>query len=502
MSKKPLILLTGATGYIGGRLLRVLQENGYPVRCMTRRPEALAHKKDDLTEVVYGDPLKRESLESGIFKNIAVAFYFVHSLGSKESFLSQDRIAAENFSEVAKAHGVQRIVYLGGLANPDEQLSDHLKSRLEVGDFLRKSGIQVIEFRASIILGSGSLSFEMIRALVERLPVMIIPKWIRVQAQPIGINDVLAYLVAAIEQDGTRNQIYEIGGANRMSYLGIMKEYARQRGLKRLMIPVPVLSPRISSLWLGLVTPLYARVGKKLVDSIRHPTIVRDKSALQEFNIRPGGVKNAITAALCNEERDFAETRWSDAFSASGSIPRDWKGVRFGNRIVDARKIHVNTSPEQAFAPIRKIGGETGWYYANWLWHVRGFLDLLVGGVGMRRGRHNPENFRIGDAVDFWRVQDYAPNERLSLVAEMKLPARAWLSWEVEPAEQGAFIYQTVVYDPIGLPGILYWYLVLPLHHFIFSGMLRNIAKAAGSNNAEIFPIQNVEVRQSVLGNQ
>ncbi|UCE06544.1 MAG: NAD(P)H-binding protein, partial [bacterium] len=324
---KPNILLTGATGYIGGRLLRVLKEKEYQVRCMTRRPEALRHQEDERIEIVYGDPLKRESLEQGdVFKDIDVAFYFVHSLGSKESFLVQDRLAAQNFSEIAKANGVKRIIYLGGLADPDEKLSDHLKSRLETGDYLRISGIQVIEFRASIILGSGSLSFEMIRALVERLPIMIIPRWVRMAAQPIAIEDVVAYLMAAIDMKTDQNEIFEIGGANKMSYQGIMREYARQRGLRRLMIPVPVLTPKLSSLWLGLVTPLYARVGKKLVDSIKHPTIVRDRRALKIFNIKPKSVKNAIAQALCNEEREFAETKWSDALSAAGNVPRDWGG--------------------------------------------------------------------------------------------------------------------------------------------------------------------------------
>ncbi|MEE4311400.1 MAG: SDR family oxidoreductase [candidate division KSB1 bacterium] len=478
---KKRILLTGATGYIGGRLLRKLKEEDYYVRCMTRRPQALDHQLDDRTTVVYGDPLKRDSLENGnVFKDIDVAFYFVHSLGSKESFLTQDRIAAQNFSEVARANGVQRIVYLGGLANPDTELSDHLKSRLEVGDFLRSSGIQVIDFRASIILGSGSLSFEMIRALVERLPVMIIPAWVRMKAQPIAIEDVMSFLMAAIDLKSEKNEVFEIGGANKMSYQGIMREYARQRGLKRLMIPVPVLTPWLSSLWLGLVTPLYARIGKKLVDSIKHPTVVRDKRALEVFGIQPKSVKHAITQALCNEEKEFAETKWSDALSAAGNAPRDWGGVRFGNRIIDARERRVNVPPSKAFEPIRKIGGDSGWYYANWLWDLRGFFDLLIGGVGVRRGRRDPEHAYLGDAIDFWRVQACEPDKRLRLLAEMKLPARAWLTFDVEPDDAGgSIIHQTVEYDPIGLWGILYWYLVYPLHAFIFPGMIRNIAKAA-----------------------
>lgn len=484
MSRKPRILLTGATGYIGGRLLRVLVEKGYQVRCMARRPEALKQQADEWVEIVYGDPLKKELLEQeSVFKDIDIAFYFVHSLGSKDSFLVQDRLAAQNFSEVARANKVKRIIYLGGLADPDDKLSDHLRSRIEVGDYLRISGIQVLEFRASIILGSGSLSFEMIRALVERLPVMIIPRWVRVAAQPIAIEDVIAYLMAAIDLKTDQNEIFEIGGADKMSYQDIMKEYARQRGLKRLMIPVPVLTSKLSSLWLGLVTPIYARVGRKLVDSIKHPTVVRDRRALEVFDIRPRSVKNAISQALRHEEREFAETRWSDALSAAGNMPKDWGGVRFGNRIIDTRQVQVNVPPEKAFEPIRRIGGAAGWYYANWLWTLRGFLDLLIGGVGVRRGRRDPEHAYVGDAIDFWRVQAYEPNKRLRLLAEMKLPARAWLTFDIVPDQSGgSIIHQTIEYDPIGLWGLVYWYLVYPLHLFIFPGMIRNIARIVEKN--------------------
>ena len=479
MSKQQNILLTGATGYIGGRLLRVLRQNGYTVRCMTRRPEALKHLDDGSTEAVYGDALDRPSL-AGVFKDIDCAFYFIHSLGSKEGFVRQDQIAAQNFSECALEQGVKRIIYLGGLANPDEDLSDHLKSRLEVGEFLRKSGIQVIDFRASIILGSGSLSFEMIRTLVEKLPVMIIPKWVMVEAQPIAINDVLSYLLAAITLETGENKVYEIGGANTVSYMGIMKEYARQRNLKRLMIRVPVLSLRLSSYWLGLVTPLYARIGKKLIDSVRHPTVVRDPSALHDFSIRPRSVEKAIQDALSYEEQEFAETRWSDALSSSGRAPRTWGGVKFGNRIIESRMETVTVSPARAFIPIRRIGGDTGWYYANWLWKMRGFLDLIVGGVGLRRGRKSPDSINVGDALDFWRVELYEPDKRLRLLAEMKLPARAWIELEVKPVgDDFSEIHLTVIYDPIGLWGLLYWYALYPFHYFIFSRMVRNIAKQA-----------------------
>ncbi|MBD3287883.1 DUF2867 domain-containing protein [candidate division KSB1 bacterium] len=477
MSTKPSILLTGATGYIGGRLLRVLQKHGYSVRCMSRRIDALKHKLDQNTTTVYGDPLKKETL-TDVFDGIDVAFYFIHSLGSKQSFVRLDRIAAENFSNAAKAANVKRIIYLGGLANPEEELSDHLRSRLEVADYLRQSGIQVIEFRASIIIGSGSLSYEMIRALVERLPVMTTPKWVSMNAQPIAISDVLDYLVQSIEIDSSENMIFEIGGSEIVSYRDLMNEYARQRGLRRLMIPVPVLTPRLSSYWLGLVTPLYARIGKKLIDSIRHSTIIQDTSAREYFNIKPKNVRQSIADALCYEDQEFAETRWSDALSSAG-IPRKWTGVRVGNRLVDSRTAEVNVPPEKAFQPIEKIGGDTGWYYANWLWQLRGFLDLLVGGVGMRRGRRDPNTLHVGDAVDFWRVEAIEKNRRLRLQAEMKLPARAWLEFEIEPdGSNGSVIRQTAHYDPVGLFGLVYWYSIYPIHGAIFSGLLKGIVRA------------------------
>lgn len=483
MSKKYNILLTGATGYIGGRLLRVLKKNGFHVSCLTRRPDALKHLENTTTKIIYGDALARQSLNE-VFNGIDVAFYFIHSLGSKEGFIRQDQIAAQNFSECAHENGVKRIIYLGGLANPDENLSDHLQSRLEVGDYLRKSGIQVIEFRASIILGSGSLSFEMIRTLVEKLPIMIIPKWVRVKAQPIAINDVLSYLMESINIQTDENKIYEIGGSKKVSYMDIMKEYARQRNLKRLMIPVPVLSLKLSSYWLGLVTPLYARIGKKLIESVRYPTIIRDKAALQDFSIRPKSVKNAIKEALCYEDQEFAETRWSDALSSSGNVPRNWGGIKFGNRIIESRMKKVNVPPERAFLPIRRIGGESGWYYANWLWKLRGFLDLILGGVGLRRGRKSQDSMNVGEPLDFWRVEIFEPDKRLRLLAEMKLPARAWLEFEVKPTVEGnSEIHQTVIYDPIGLWGLLYWYLLYPFHYFIFSGMIRKIAKKCSRVN-------------------
>lgn len=471
-----IILVTGATGYVGGRLWRRLEANGKRVRCMVRRQSVLASRVGLATQVVEADVLKPETLATAL-EGVEMAYYLVHSMGSGGDFEAQDRKAAKNFGDAARRAGVQRIIYLGGLGRGPE-LSPHLKSRHEVGQVLRESGVPVLEFRASIVIGSGSLSFEMVRALVERLPVMITPRWVEVEAQPIALDDLIEYLVAALDVPLAESRMFEIGGADRVSYGDLMREYARQRGLRRVMIRVPFLTPWLSSLWLGLVTPLHARVGRKLVESIKHPTVVHDTTALEVFPVQPLGVSEAIAAAIRNEDREFAETNWYNAFS-SGGEGRNWAGVRFRNRFVDSRTREVDVGPAEAFAPIRRIGGNTGWYAYNWLWRLRGFLDLLVGGVGMRRGRPMPEELRVGDALDFWRVEAYEPNRLLRLSAEMKLPGRAWLEFEVEPREGGATIRQTAVFDPVGLFGLAYWYLVYPLHRLVFSRMLENIARAA-----------------------
>lgn len=471
-----LVLLTGATGYVGGRLLRVLERGGRRVRCLARRPEALAGTVAAGTEVVPGDVLDPASLGAAM-RGVDAAYYFVHSMGSRSSFEREDRVAAENFGRAAKAGGVRRIVYLGGLG-AGESLSAHLKSRQETGDVLRASGVPVTEFRASIVIGSGSLSFEMIRALAERLPVMIAPKWVATEAQPIAIEDLLAYLVAALGRPDGETRVFEIGGEDAASYGDLLREYARQRGLRRLIVPVPILTPRLSSLWLGLVTPLYARVGRKIVESLRNPTIVRDRSALAEFPaIRPMGYRAAIARALVNEDREFAETRWSDALS-SGSEPRSWGGARFGSRLVDSRTARVAAPPERAFAPIQRIGGESGWYACDFLWRFRGFVDLLSGGVGLRRGRRHPVRLVPGDPLDFWRVEAIEPPRRLKLAAEMRLPGRAWLEFEVTPdGAGGSVVRQTASFDPRGLFGLVYWYALWPLHQMVFGGMLRALVR-------------------------
>jgi len=476
-SKPRRVLLTGATGYVGGRLLAGLEHRGEAVRCLARRPEHLKPRVGPDTELVAGDVLEADSLGEAM-RGIDVAYYMIHALGTGDDFAATEHRGAHNFAEAAKAAGVKRIVYLGGLSD-NADLSPHLASRREVGRILRDSGVPTIEFRASIIIGSGSVSFELVRALSRKLPVMIVPRWGYTLSQPIAIEDVIDYLVAALDCDLADSRVYEIGGPDRVRYVDLLNEYARQRGLRRLMIRVPVLTPRLSSLWLALVTPVYARIGRKLIDSTATPSVVRDDAAARDFDIKPRGVAEAIARALAFEDRQFAATRWSDALSAAGPM-RPFGGRTFGSRLVDSRVAHVEAPPGQAFAPVRRIGGNAGWYFGNWLWKIRGVIDALVGGVGLRRGRRDPEHPTPGDVLDFWRVEAYEPDRLLRLRAEMRLPGRAWLQFELTPTERGGSeIRQTAMFDPQGLAGLVYWYALWPLHQLVFAGMLRRITERA-----------------------
>ncbi len=477
-----MILITGATGYVGGRLISLVEKMPGRLRCAVRNPDIMNGRVAETTQVVRFDVLDLASVRPAL-KDVHTAFYLIHSMGSASDFQENDRIGASNFATAAREQGLKRIVYLGGLGDSNESLSDHLSSRHEVGDILRTSGAEVIEFRASIIIGSGSLSFELVRALVGKLPVMIWPKWVSTKASPIAVEDVLSYMTAILNKPLGGSRIYEIGSAPPVSYGEIMKEYARQRNVTRFTVRVPWLSPRLSSLWLGLVTPVYARIGAKLILSLENPTVVTDTSALSDFEIVPRSLSESISRALSNEDHEFAETRWSDALSSSGPL-KGWGGMRFGNRLVDSRVQSVPVSAEQAFRPILNIGGKRGWYYANWLWRIRGFIDTLAGGVGLRRGRKSPNTLMVGDTLDFWRVEKFEDNHILRLHAEMKLPGRAWLEFEVNPInESESEIRQTAEFDPAGLFGRLYWFGIWPLHQLVFGGMLRSIAKHAKSTN-------------------
>lgn len=389
-------------------------------------------------------------------KGVDQAYYLVHSMASGHQFAVRDREAAATFGRVAARAGVRRIIYLGGLGEDQDSLSTHLKSRLETGEVLRASGVPIVEFRASIVVGAGSLSFEMIRALVERLPAMICPRWVDTRTQPIAIEDVLAYLRAALDLPDGRQGVFEIGGPEVVSYGEMMREYARLRGLRRLLIPVPILTPRLSGLWLGLVTPAHSRVGRALVEGLRNPTVVRSSAeTIQTFAIRPVALREAFVRAI--EEGGDAQLK------------------------IDSRLTVVDTPPAQAFAPIRRIGGTAGWYFGDALWRLRGWIDRGLGGVGLPRSRRDPDDCVVGDTIDGWRVEAYTPDRLLRLSAGLKLPGRGWLEFRVDPLDGGArsLIRQTATFDPRGVAGRLYWYGVLPLHELVFRGLLRRIAQRA-----------------------
>jgi uncharacterized protein YbjT (DUF2867 family) len=477
-ASRPLILVTGASGYIGGRLVSALHDRGERVRCMARRPDELRARVDPGVEVVPGDVLDPASLTKAL-TGVDIAFFLVHAMASRSGFELQEREGADNFARAAREAGVRRMIYLGGLGS-ERALSAHLASRQEVGRVLRESGVPTIELRSSVIIGSGSVSFELVRALVERLPVMLTPRWVSQATQPIAIEDVIAYLVASIDLALGESAVVEIGGADRVSYRDLMLEYAAQRALRRMFISVPVLTPWLSSRWLGLVTPVYARVGRKLIDGLRNETVVTSSRAAELFpQIHPRGMREAIRRALVNEDRKFASTRWSDALSSVGS-EQPWGGVREGSRLVDSRESTVAVAPAVAFRAIERIGGTTGWYYGDRLWRARGLVDLLVGGAGLRRGRRDPATLFPGDALDFWRVEAVERDRLLRLRAEMKLPGRAWLQFEVDGSDGHSVIRQTAIFEPRGLSGLMYWYALYPVHRLIFAGMLRGIERAAG----------------------
>jgi uncharacterized protein YbjT (DUF2867 family) len=476
---RPTVLLTGATGYVGGRLLRRLEAGGdHRVRCLTRRPEALAARVGDGTEVAAGDALEWASLRPAM-EGVDTVYYLIHSMDTSGGFEQLDRAAASNFANAARAAGVRRIIYLGGLGE-GHGLSAHLASRQEVGEILRSSGIPTIEFRASIVIGSGSASYEIVRALVETLPVMVTPRWVETGAQPIAIEDLIEYLLAALDTEPAESAIFEIGGADRVTYAEIIREYARQRRLRRRLLRSPLLTPKASRFFLGLITPVYGQVASALVEGLRNETVVHASAALEEFEIRPRGLRDSMHRALANEDLDFAETRWSDALPADR--PDRLAGTPFGRRMVSSRAVGVDAPVAAAFEPIRRVGGRTGWYAADWFWAVRGVLDTLRGGVGLRRGRRDSQDLRVGDTVDFWRVESLEAPRLLRLAAEMKIPGRLWLQFEVDADPHGrARIRQTTVFDPAGYVGLAYWYLWSPVHQLIFGRMLRGIARAVSA---------------------
>ena len=490
MPNAPLCLVTGATGYVGGRLVPELLDAGLRVRCLTRSRDRLRDQPwIDQVEVAEADARDAYAIKDAL-DGVDVAYYLIHSMNGGPRFEQQDRAAATAFGDAVNEAGVRRLVYLGGLAAPGCDLSPHMRSRAEVGRILLDSGVPTINLRAGVILGSGSVSFEMLRYLTERLPAMITPRWVDNRVQAIAIRDVLRYLVGCADLPPDVHGEFDIGGPDILTYREMMRRYAKIANLgRRLIVPVPVLSPSLSSHWVGLVTPVPSTLARPLVESLRHDAVCRDHAIAEHLPDPPQGLigfDEAVTLALRRVREAVVATRWS-----SGSLPGapsdplptdpDWAG---GSLYSDERR-HCSAATEQSlWRTVEGIGGTSGWYSLPAAWQLRGALDRLAGGVGLRRGRRDPNRLRVGDAVDFWRVEEIVPGRLLRLRAEMRLPGLAWLELGVEARDDGSCYTQRAIFHPHGAAGQLYWWSLKPFHGIIFGAMARNIVSTAIAREA------------------
>lgn len=479
-----LCLVTGATGYIGGRLIVELLAHGYRVRVLARNSSRLKnHPWINQVEVFEGDAQDEAAL-SAAMAGADVAYYLLHALMAKDHFEDQERAMAELFGKVAKAASIKRLVYLGGIIAPTETMSPHLQARADTGEILRNCGVPTIELRAGVVIGSGSASFEMLRYLTERLPIMTVPKWVNVRIQPIAVRDVLRYLVGAAALDKSVSGVFDIGGPEVFTYKEMMQQYAEAAGLRRrIIIPVPVLTPRLSSGWVGLVTPVPYTLAKRLVESLKNEVVASDDRIRSLIADPDGGLtpfKRAVKLALTKIKDARVETRWTNASvpgTPSEPLPTDpnWAG---GTLYKDVRIRHSPDTVEQVWQRVEAIGGENGYSTATWAWELRGLIDRIFGGVGLRRGRRDPHKLQVGDALDFWRVEELEENRLLRLRAEMKMPGLAWLEFGVEEDVEtgGSIITQVAIYAPRGLLGHLYWWAVWPMHGLVFPSMVKNAA--------------------------
>ena len=479
-------LVTGATGYIGGRLVPELLDAGHDVRVLVRdEAKARAHVWANDVEIAVGDATEADDVRSAL-DGVDVAYYLLHSIGTGGDFADTERRIASTFAEAAADAGVQRIIYLGGMVPEGEELSEHLRSREQVGDVLLESGVPTAVLQAGIVIGSGSASFEMLRYLTERLPVMVTPRWVHSRIQPIAVRDVLRYLVGCADLPADVNRRFDIGGPDVLTYLEMMQGYAKVAELpRRRVLPVPVLSPWLSSHWVGLITPVPAALARPLVESLRNTVVASDHDISRYVPDPPDGLigyERSVELALTKIRNLDVPTRWSSASTPGAPaepLPSDpdWAG---GSLYEDSRTREVNASPETLWSVIEGIGGHNGWYSWGFAWRVRGFLDRLVGGPGLRRGRRNEQDLVVGDALDFWRVESTDDEKFLRLRAEMKVPGLAWLELQVGSMDEGTTTFHhRALFHPHGLLGHLYWWSVLPFHGIVFGGMQRNIAKAA-----------------------
>lgn len=480
------VLVTGASGYVGGRLVIALLEAGYQVRAMSRSAEKLKGRWDDSShrlELIEADTLDATSLDTAM-EEVDFAFYLIHGMGDlDQDFRTREETSARNFALAATAAGVKRILYLGGLGPRNHSDSKHLNSRHHTGDVLRKYGPSVTELRAAMILGSGSASFEILRHLTEKLPIMITPRWVRSMTQPILITDAIQYLIRALEEPKTADKIIDIGGPEPLSYGDLIRAYADVRGLKRFLVPVPVLTPRLSAYWVNLVTPVPNRIAFPLIEGLRNDTVVENELAQELMPIHVTPVKEAIRRALDAAENRRVPTRWSGAgHFTPNRLPEPESGERL---LHDRQTIETTASAESLRRAFTRIGGKVGWYYGNQLWSLRGFFDRLIGGVGVRRGRRDPEQVFVGEALDFWRVEAYEPR-RMLLRAEMKVPGRAWLEFRVEDQNDHRVFHQVAHYWPGGILGYAYWYAISIFHLFIFRGMAKNLVRWAEAEDRRL----------------
>lgn len=471
------VLVTGATGYIGGRLVPRLRDRGVQVRCFARAAHRLRGRFGDDVEIVEGSLDNEAALRSSL-SGCEAAYYLIHTMASTRDFEAADRDAARRFGEAARDAGVKKIIYLGGLGSDHDRLSSHLRSRHEVGRVLRESGVPVVELRAAQIIGSGSISFEMIRYLTERLPVMVAPRWVTTRCQPIGVRDVLAYLVGALELPA-EDRIYEIGGSTVLTYYDMMLGYAKARGLRRRIFVVPLFTPKLSSYWVHLITPVPAKLAQPLIQGLYNEVVLQDDRAMRDFPaIHPMSFDDAVKSALDRSRTADRESTWFDAFAAQ--VPSgDFTGLEEG-MLIDRRERMAKASAARLAEVFSSLGGQRGWLAADSLWRLRGWIDHFTGGAGLRRGRRSATNLRVGDAVDFWRVEKYEPGRTLRLRAEMRLPGRAWLEFETDNDTGGdSKLVQTAFFEPRGVLGYLYWYAIAPFHNLIFGRMIDRIVHAA-----------------------